>query len=297
MSTETETEAEKTDVLSAKERALYIFELSRPRFWFYLAGPVVVGLVYAAPTLEDLLLTPMNYALFLYFLIPANLFIYGVNDYFDSDIDEVNPKKQTKEVKYTDDRLVAALVVACGLLGLAFIPFLPPESLVWLGIFYALSIGYSAPPTRFKTVPLADSVSNGLYIVTGVVAFLTLAPASELPVLGVVGAWLWTMGMHTFSAVPDIEPDRKAGIQTTATVLGEEKTQWYCAGCWLASAAAFLPVSPLFSALLVVYPALALTVGYGDIDVDRAYWYFPLLNTGVGALVTFAGLFKLIPMI
>jgi len=296
MSTETRNEAETADVLSAKERLFYIFELSRPRFWFYLAGPVIVGMVYAAPTLEDLLLSPVNYALFLYFLLPANLFIYGVNDYFDADIDEMNPKKETKEVRYTDDKLVAALVVVCGLLGLGLVPFLSFDALVWLGLFYVLSVGYSAPPTRFKTVPLADSVSNGLYIVPGIVAFLTLAPASELPALGVAGAWLWTMGMHTFSAVPDIEPDREAGIQTTATVLGEKKTGWYCAGCWLASALVFVPVSPSFSALLLVYPALALGVAYTDVDVDRAYWYFPLLNTGVGALVTFAGLFKLVPL-
>jgi len=295
MSTETRNEPEAADVLSAKERAIYVFELSRPRFWFYLAGPVVVGLVYATPTIEGLLLTPMNYALFLYFLIPANLFIYGINDYFDSEIDEINPKKETKEVRYTDDKLVAALVVACGLLGLAFTPFLPLNALVWLGVFYVLSIGYSAPPMRFKTVPIADSVSNGLYIVTGVVAFLTLAPASELPVLGVIGAWLWTMGMHTFSAIPDIEPDREAGIRTTATWLGERRTYAYCFACWVAAAVAFSLVDVRLGAVLWLYPVFVAWVATGEVSVDRAYWWFPALNGAVGALLTMGGLWRIVP--
>lgn len=278
---------------SARERAVYLFHLSRPRFWFYLAGPVLVGLVYAASSPEELL-SPVSYALFLYFLLPANLFLYGVNDYFDADIDEENPKKNDKEVRYTDDTVVAASVVVSGALGVVFVPFLSFDAVVWLGVFYALAVGYSAPPTRFKTVPFADSVSNGLYIVPGVVGFLALGSPAELPTLAVAGAWLWAMGMHTFSAVPDIEPDREGGVETTATFLGERATLGYCAVVWTASAVVFSSVSLAFAALLLVYPALALGVTYTEIDVSRAYWYFPLVNTAVGGIVTFAGLWRLV---
>jgi len=277
----------------ARDRLVYLFKLSRPRFWFYLAGPVLVGLVYAAGTPQELL-SPFNFALFLYFLVPANLFLYGVNDYFDADIDEQNPKKEEKEVRYTDDRVVAAVVVASGVAGLVFVPFLSPTALVALGVFYLLAVEYSAPPARFKTTPFADSFSNGLYIVPGVVGFVALAPAEALPPLAVVGAWLWAMGMHTFSAVPDIEPDRTAGVETTATYLGKGRTLVYCAVVWGASAAVFATVSLPFAALLLVYPALALGVAYAETDVDRAYWYFPLLNTGVGAVVTLTRLWELV---
>jgi len=278
---------------SARERAVYLFKLSRPRFWFYLAGPVLVGLVYAAETPRQLL-SPFNFALFLYFLLPGNLFLYGVNDYFDADIDEQNPKKDDKEVRYTDDAVVAAVVVASGVAGLAFVPFLSPPALVALGVFHLLGVEYSAPPARFKTTPFADSFSNGLYIVPGVIGFLALAPLDALPPLAVAGAWLWAMGMHTFSAVPDIAPDRATGTATTATYLGEARTLGYCAVVWAASAAVFATVSVPFAALLLVYPGLALGVAYADADVDRAYWYFPLLNTGVGAVVTLARLWELV---
>lgn len=278
---------------NARDRAVHLFKLSRPRFWFYLAGPVLVGLVYAASSPRELL-SPVSYALFLFFLLPANVFLYGVNDYFDAEIDAENPKKDDKEVRYTADRFVAAVVVASGLVGLVFVPLLPPAAFAALAVFYLLSVGYSAPPARFKTTPFADSLANGLYIVPGVVAFLALAPLDALPPLAVVGAWLWAMGMHTFSAVPDIQPDSAAGVETTATLLGEEGALGYCALVWAASAVVFSFVSPSFAALLLVYPALALGVAYTDFSVDRAYWYFPLLNTGVGGLVTFAGLWELV---
>ena len=281
------------EVGGVSDRLVYLFHLSRPRFWFYLAGPVLVGLVYAAPS-PDALLSPVSYALFLYFLVPANLFLYGVNDYFDAGIDEENPKKDEKEVRYTDDTVVSAAVVVSGALGVFLVLFLPFDAVVWLLVFYALAVGYSAPPTRFKTVPFADSVSNGLYIVPGVVAFLALAPSAELPALAVVGAWLWAMGMHTFSAVPDIQPDRVGGVETTATFLDERATLGYCAAVWTASAVVFAPVSVLFALVLLVYPALALGVAYTDVDVSRAYWYFPLLNTAVGGAVTFIGLWRLV---
>jgi len=278
---------------NARDRAVYLFKLSRPRFWFYLAGPVLVGLVYAASSPRELL-SPVSYALFVFFLLPANLFLYGVNDYYDADIDAENPKKDDKEVRYTDDSFVAAVVVGSGVVGVGFVPFLSPASFAALAVFYVLAVGYSAPPLRFKTTPFADSLANGLYIVPGVVAFLALAPVDALPPLAVVGAWLWAMGMHTFSAVPDIEPDNAAGIETTATLLGEEGALGYCGLVWAASAVVFSFVSPSFALLLLVYPTLALGVAYTDVSVDRAYWYFPILNTGVGALVTFAGLWELV---
>lgn len=41
--------------------------------------------------------------LLFYFLIPFNFFVYAVNDYFDKDTDQYNPKKGTKEIKYNND--------------------------------------------------------------------------------------------------------------------------------------------------------------------------------------------------
>jgi len=102
------------------------------------------------------------------------------------------------------------------------------------------------------------------------------------------------MGMHTFSAIPDIEPDRETGIRTTATVLGERRTYAYCGACWVASAAAFGALDVRLGALMLVYPALVVAIATASVAVDRAYWWFPAINTVVGALLTMGGLWRLL---
>ena len=267
----------------------YLFWLSRPRFWLYLAGPVAVGVVYAADAPADFF-QPLALALFAWFLVPANLFLYGVNDIFDVDIDEENPKKGEggREVQYTGDGVVVMVVYLAGAVGTLFGFALTVEGIYALAAFYALAVEYSAPPLRFKTTPFLDSLSNGLYVLPGVVAYIAIAAESP-PLLAVAGGWLWTMGMHTFSAVPDIEPDRKAGIDTTATVLGERWTLVYCAAVWLAAAALMGVLHPLLGAVFGIYPVLTVLFALSEVSVDRAYWWFPVINTVAGAALTMGG--------
>ncbi|WP_353634511.1 prenyltransferase [Halobacterium sp. NMX12-1] len=269
----------------------YLLVLSRPRFWFYLAGPVVVGVAYAADTVPELFSLPAV-ALFAYFLVPANVFLYGVNDAFDRDADEVNPKKEDKEARFRGGRAVSAVVVASGLLLVPVAAVLPAVAYPWLVAWALLSVEYSAPPLRFKTTPLFDSLSNGLYVLPGAAAYAAVA-GHQPPLLAVAGGWLWAMGMHTFSAIPDIEPDREAGITTTATALGERRTYAYCAACWLASAAVFAAVDWRLGAVLFAYPVLVAGIVAADVAVDRAYWWFPLVNTVVGAALTIGALWRL----
>lgn len=268
-----------------------LLTLSRPRFWLYLAGPVLVGAAYAATTVGDLF-APAAITLFAYFLLPANVFLYGINDIYDREIDAANPKKEDREARYRGQRYVPAAVGLCAALPLLFAPLVGTAAIPWLVAFLVLGAAYSAPPIRFKTTPLLDSISNGLYITPGAAAYAAVA-GTQPPVLAVVGGWLWAMGMHTFSAIPDIEPDRETGIRTTATVLGEGRTYAYCGACWLASAAAFGALDVRLGALMLVYPALVAAIATASVAVDRAYWWFPAINTAVGALLTMGGLWRL----
>jgi len=272
----------------------YLFWLSRPRFWLYLAGPVVVGVVYGSTATSEFF-QPITVALFAYFLIPANLFLYGVNDVFDAEIDQLNPKKseEGREVQYTGGRAAALVVTAGTLLGGVFVPFLPGQALAAFAGFYLLGAAYSAPPLRLKTTPFLDSASNGLYVLPAVVAYATLT-GSIPPVAGVAGGWIWAMGMHTFSAIPDIEPDRAADIQTTATVLGEGWTLVYCAACWLLAVGLMASVHPFLGAVFGIYPLFVAGIVAADIAISRAYWWFPVLNTLAGALLTLGGIWRLV---
>lgn len=267
----------------------YLLTLSRPRFWLYLAGPVLVGVAYGADAIPDLL-APLSAVLFAYFLLPANVYLYGVNDVFDKDVDEANPKKQGKrEARYRGDKAIVAIVSVCGALGAALALLAPPVAAPWLAGFLFLGYAYSAPPFRLKTKPPFDSLSNGLYVLPGAAAFAAVA-GRQPPLLAVLAGWLWAMAMHTFSAIPDIDPDRTAGIRTTATILGEQKTLAYCGVCWLLAALVFALLDVRAGLLLGLYPLLALGVAESDIDVSRAYWWFPAINTIVGMVLTLGGL-------
>jgi 4-hydroxybenzoate polyprenyltransferase len=287
---------ERLAALAPSEQSLvgYLFWMSRPRFWFYLAGPVVVGVVYAAQSTAEFF-TPLTVGLFLYFLVPANLFLYGINDVFDADVDEHNPKKAEdgKEVRYQGDGIVIMVVYLMTATGAFFVPFVPMEGIYVLLGFYALGAQYSAPPLRLKTTPVLDSLSNGLYILPGVLAYLAVSGEFP-PLLAVAGAWLWTMAMHTFSAVPDIAPDREAGIRTTATMLGERGALAYCGLCWLLAAGLMALVHPFLGAVFAVYPVFAVGVGATDVAIDRAYWWFPVLNTLAGMVLTMGGIWVIL---
>jgi 4-hydroxybenzoate polyprenyltransferase len=273
-------------------RARRLLKRSRPRFWMYLAGPVLVGVAYGADSVAELFGAPAV-ALFAYFLLPANVYLYGVNDLFDADVDAENPKKRGREIQWDGDTLGLAAVFAsgAGLLPLAWL--VPPAAWPWLGGYVVLATAYSAPPLRLKTRPPLDSVSNGLYVLPGAAAYAALAGTAP-PALAVLGGWVWTMAMHTFSAVPDIEPDRRAGIRTTATVLGERPTLLYCAVAWLVAAALFAVLDVRAGALLAVYPLLVAGIDVGGVDVDRAYWWYPAVNTLVGMVLTLGGLWGIV---
>lgn len=260
---------------------------SRPRFWLYLAGPVAVGVAWSAAGVGELR-SPRVLALLGYYLIPANLYLYGVNDAFDAEIDRRNPKKDGRERRWTGDRLTIAGVSCAGLLGIGLLPLLPRIAWPWHLGFLALATAYSAPP-RLKTRPPLDSLSNGLYVMPGAVAYAAVA-GQQPPLAAVVGGWLWTMAMHTFSAIPDVEPDREAGIRTTATVVGERGALAYCGVCWLAAAGLMALVHPFLGAVFAVYPVFAAGIDVTDVAIDRAYWWFPVLNTLAGMVLTMGGI-------
>lgn len=270
----------------------YLLKQSRPRFWLYLAGPVLVGLAFAAERPAQIV-GLLALALFAYFLVPANVYLYGVNDVFDREIDRRNPKKGDREVRYRGDRATIVAVAGSLAFGLALLWYVPHPATPWIAGFLVLGAAYSVPPLRLKVRPPLDSLSNGLYVLPGAGAFAALA-GSQPPLLAVAGGWLWAMAMHTFSAVPDVEPDRESGIRTTATVLGEQGALLYCTAAWGIAALAFGALDWRAGVLLGVYPVLSLWIATRHVDVGRAYWYYPAINTVVGATLTLAGLWRLV---
>jgi len=102
------------------------------------------------------------------------------------------------------------------------------------------------------------------------------------------------MAMHAFSAIPDVEPDRRAGIETTATLLGPSLAAVYCGLVWLLAAGVFALLDYRLGLLFLAYPVLLAAIEIWDVDVDRAYWWYPAVNTLAGTVFTFGGLWRLL---
>ena len=263
----------------------FLLKVSRPRFWLYVFGPYLIGLAAAASDKNDFLAFDVLY-FGLYFLLPANLLIYGINDIFDFETDRLNPKKAEYEMLVRPESH-RALVWAIAILNIPFIVlafFFAPQALPSLGGFLFFSVFYSVPPIRAKAVPLLDSAFNILYVFPGAFAYQMLT-GSFPPLVLFVAAGLWTMAMHAYSAIPDIDADREAGVQTIATLLNKNGTLLFCLAAFIAAAAMASSYLGYISLILaVVYAAMICFtwLSKNENGLFSIYRRFPLLNAIVG---------------
>jgi len=266
-----------------------LLKISRPRFWLYLAGPFLLGFIGGMNTLSQIW-TAQFLLPFFFFLLPANLFLYGVNDWFDADTDQLNQKKGEFEhlLRQHERKVLGVTIAVCfGLslvLGVLFV-----STAALLIVFMFLSCFYSAPPLRFKSRAGLDSLSNVLYIIPGLIGY-NLAAGDAVPWLIILACGAWAVGMHAYSAIPDIQPDSRAGIRTGAVSLGARNTLLVVLGFWafFSTVSILLYGYPLL--LTLIYPAVCLFLLLTSKQLDlsaatgRLYVLFPYLNGLVGFL-------------
>lgn len=264
----------------------FLLKVSRPRFWFYLFGPYLVGLVAGVASRGDL--ADWRFALFgMYFLLPANLLVYGVNDIFDYETDSLNEKKTDYETLVGPESR-RRLFFWIAVLNLPFIilaaVLFDVPSFAALQTFIFLSIFYSSPPIRAKSKPVLDSAFNLLYVMPG--AFAYAISAGQLPpTILIIAGGLWTAAMHAYSAIPDIESDKQAGLSTIATFFGPYGTLAICFCLYAGSAVLsleYLGISSvtLGSAYLILMLASVRSVKTGRIF--KLYRAFPFINVAAG---------------
>jgi 4-hydroxybenzoate polyprenyltransferase len=264
-----------------------ILAISRPRFWIYLFGPYIIGLAAGAMSSADFL--RLDSILFgLYFLLPANLLVYGINDIYDFETDIRNPKKAGYEMLVPPE-MHRSLWSWIAVLNIPFIVtaiFLAPRAVPVLLAFILLSVFYSAPPIRAKEVAFLDSIFNVLYVLPGAFAFQMIS--GEFPPLAVIFAGgLWTAAMHAYSAIPDIESDTAAQMETIATKLGSWGTHMFCMVCYAVAGvvgATFAPLLILFGLLYVSLISLSIYQA-NSTSVFSVYRWFPFVNAICGFII------------
>jgi len=266
----------------------WVFTISRPRFWTYLVGPWAVGMVCAATSFDDFSELVFWIGM-LFFSWPANAFLYGINDYSDGDTDKFNPKKENYETRYSyrKNPILLTICIVIIIFSFAFWWLLPNSSskivfMIWL----ILSASYSLKPIRFKSRLFLDSLSNVLYILPGIMAFLVFNPLEYLSWPVVIAAWAWAMGMHLFSALPDINADKQAKVRTTAVWLGRDYAVLLTLLYY--TVAVILCVKYLNLALGILgcfaycFPTLYVLVSKDDNLLMSIYKKFPIINAFCG---------------
>lgn len=196
---------------------------SRPVSWINTAYPFVVGYLVFEPHVTSLVLVGG-----LFFLVPYNILMYGVNDVFDYESDLRNPRKNSIEGAIVPPEYHRRWLWTAGLVCLPFVLWLLQYGSIaaklWLLVLLFDVVAYSAPGLRFKERPVIDSISSSLHFVGPFIYAALLTGQVQAAWPAALAFFLWGMASHAFGAVQDIKADRAAGLRSIATAFGARLT-------------------------------------------------------------------------
>jgi 4-hydroxybenzoate polyprenyltransferase len=236
----------------------------------------------------------------LFFFIPYNFLMYGINDVFDYESDLRNPRKGGIEGALLDPKYhVLTIWASVGFAAVLVVYLLLVGSLeanFWLGFTLFAVLAYSVPKLRFKERPFLDSFTSAVHFVGPMVYGLALAGSAitDPKVIEVIIAFMcWGMASHAFGAVQDVRADREAGIKSVATQIGARSTVRFAFVLYIVSALVVMTIGwhgvvasiAVLPYLIIISPYLNIT----DQDCERAnggWKRFIWLNFAAGALIS-----------
>lgn len=211
-------------------------KVSRPISWVNTAYPFAATYLLLGGSPTDALFIIGT----LFFLIPYNLFMYGINDVFDYESDIRNPRKnsiegaaEAKSFHPTIMRWSLWLTLPV-MLVLMLLGSWQADAVLLAVMFFVLAYSYKG--LRFKEIPFLDSVTSSIHFVGPMIYAMAVLPASAAVAIPfAIALFLWGLASHAFGAVQDVIPDRKGGLKSIATVIGARPTVWFAAGLYLAA--------------------------------------------------------------
>lgn len=272
----------------------YLLLASRPLSWINTAYPFAATYVLITGAIDLRLVVGT-----VFFLIPYNVAMYGINDVFDFESDLANPRKggvQGSVLPRARHRTMLVAAVA------GVVPFLLALAALggpWSWLVLALSMfavaAYSVPVLRFKERPFLDSMTSSFHFVSPALYAVALTSATVTwPLAAIFAAFfLWGMASHAFGAVQDVVPDRAAGIHSIATAIGARATVRVAITLWVSAGLLMLLTAwpgPLAAALTVPYlvaaaPHWSITDERSG-EATRGWRSFLGINYAVGFLAT-----------
>lgn len=271
-----------------------LFVSSRPISWVNTAFPFAVAYYLSTEQVDMKLIIGT-----LFFLIPYNLLMYGVNDVFDYESDLRNPRKGGIEGALLDPKYHRPTLIAAFSLAAPFVLYLLAvgsfESSAWLMLVLFSVIAYSIKGLRFKEIPFLDSITSAMHFVGPMWFGLALAGAEINQTILLISSsfFLWGMASHAFGAVQDVKADRAAGIGSIATTIGSRPTVVLAMVMYLVAGVIALFIGDRYSQAAIAAIPYLIVVGrelsITDENCERAnrgWKWFIYLNFIAGAIVS-----------
>ncbi len=272
----------------------WAIRISRPLLWLNTSMPFLWALARGRRRFS-----PLDVAFLVFFTFPYNYFLHAVNDLFDHETDQRNPRKGGVEGALAPKKELRVhaiastlLMIPFALLSVAKLPWRATASLIAL---LGLSLAYNAPPLRLKGRPVADSLANVLYALPLQVGMHAMGSTKAIDEPVKVFA-AWGIAAHALTTITDIAEDGAAGVVTIGVKLGRHATA-LVAGVWF-FVSALLAIrwrrNLAAGAPLLPYVALSIAGRHAEGDAGRAlYRWFLALNVSLGAAATLAVLLPL----
>ena len=266
---------------------------SRPLSWVNTAFPFAVTYYLYVGEFDARLIVAT-----LFFLIPYNVLMYGINDVFDYESDLRNPRKGGLEGALLPPELHRPMILVSTVLSVPFVLVLMMwgslQSTGVLALSLFVVVAYSAKGFRFKEIPFVDSITSSLHFVMPAVFAMALvnAPLTGLAITLLASFFLWGMASHAFGAVQDVVADREAGVGSIATAIGARGTVRFAIALYALSGVLLLLTPwplPLIAPVALLYiGALVPWWSVSDAEAwraNRSWKWFLALNFVAGAIV------------
>jgi 4-hydroxybenzoate polyprenyltransferase len=277
-----------------------LFVSSRPLSWINTAFPFAAGYLMTTRQVDATFIIGT-----IFFLIPYNLAMYGINDVFDYESDMRNPRKGGVEGAVLDPRMHRITLWAVLITNVPFLVYLvavgSPLSWLVLAVSMFAVVAYSMKGLRFKEIPFLDSITSSTHFVSPAIYGLVLAGALFTPALwGILVAYfLWGVASHAFGAVQDIQADREGGLSSVATAIGAAWTSRFALGAYALAGVLILsgafyaqPTWPFWVASATVVPYLLMVWPFRNLSdedceqANRGWKKFLGINFFAGFVVT-----------
>ena len=156
-------------------------------------------------------------------------FGFSINDCFDVKEDELDKTKKNPIVsKETSFKKGLVFSISLAILGLALSSFFGLKVFLFCLAGILLVFFYSSPPLRMKSKVLLDLISHGLFAGP----FIFFLPLLTFETKLTLFHYLIAFSLFCFSIIlglrnqfEDYNADKKAGLKTTACILGYEKSE------------------------------------------------------------------------